>query len=432
MRDRLVEVPLVRVGEGMMRLAASKLPLLSPDTRHKQLALAARRLAGSSLTPAIGAALRSAVGGSDNPYRTHEIGWARYAADLEKFREHPALTTSLIVKAPGPGGEPGVLYVSFEYNWLRILKQARWKELLKDYVLVGASSWSPTDFAVLASLVGASPHPVFIGVSNMADMGPYRMFGDAIVPLPIMACDWIDPSLYAPLPKADRDIDILMVAHWGRFKRHHLLFEALTRMSPSLRVVLVGRDTEGRTASDMVAEARRVGCRQEIETFTRIPNAEVSKLQARAKVAIVLSAREGSCVAVTESMCADTPVALMRGAVVGAAAHINDETGAFLDRPDMARQLSALIERHASMRPRRWIEANVNAQMSSERMNATLAAHAALRGRWSTDIAPMRWVYVPTYLRDSDHEIFAPLVAEFEGRYGMKLVEYPRTPGMVG
>ena len=42
----------------------------------------------------------------------------RYAGLL---KDKPHLTRSVILKAPGPGGEKGLLLMTFEYNWARLL-----------------------------------------------------------------------------------------------------------------------------------------------------------------------------------------------------------------------------------------------------------------------------------------------------------------------
>jgi hypothetical protein len=175
--------------------------------------------------------LREAMKASSRRRSCRARRWAsrcrRYYGDFGDIGRQRALTTSLVLKAPGPGGEKGVLYCSFEYNWMRIIAHHDARALLAEYSLVGASSWSPPDFTPLAAFGGISAEPLFIGISNLSDVEAYGMMRPTVEPLPILASDWVDPGAYAPRPHAERTIDLLMVAHWGRFKRHWLLWEAL-------------------------------------------------------------------------------------------------------------------------------------------------------------------------------------------------------------
>lgn len=419
---------------GLFDLARSKNPILSQESRLSSLARAARRLSATRLRGlARKPLLMASTGESGNRFLTNKIGWARYGKHLTDSKECGELTTSLILKTPQSDGTPGVLYASFEHNWLKLLSTPKRRRLLDEYILVGASSWSPTDYAALASLVGASKYRSFIGISNWSDLESYRVLPDSIQPLKQMACDWVDPTLYEPLSNEERDIDLLMVAHWGRFKRHDLLFRILKTMRSNLNVALVGRDTEGRTAETILAEARAAGCRQNISTFTRIPNSQVTALQCRAKASVITTQREGSCVAVTESFAANTPVAMLRGAHIGSSAHINASTGIFLEMSTASRQLERLIDERGAYSPRAWMMGKIDARSSSDALDATIGEYMRATGRqWDAPICPLRWVYVPTYLNPSHHDRFADererLVCDFD----VSIRQYPRTPGAVG
>src|SRR5690606_4164774 len=161
-------------------------------------------------------------------------------------------------------------------------------------------SWSPSDYAVFANLCGLSRDPVFIGISNPADLSQYRLFEPHIRPLPILACDWVDPAGFRPKPHKDRSIDLLMVAHTAYWKRHWLLFNALRNMRPDLNVVLIGREG-GRAVKDVMNEARAFGVKQDITFLSYLESSEVARYQCDAKVTVALSKREGCCVSITEA-----------------------------------------------------------------------------------------------------------------------------------
>ena len=301
--------------------------------------------------------------------------------------------------------------------------------MARDYLVVCASSYSPTDYSPFASWAGLSPHPIFVGISNVSDLEQYRLFDPVVRPLPHMICDFNDPAMFDPRPRDDRDIDVLMVANWLRLKRHWLLFEALRRLPRDLRVTLVGRNASGRTEASMRREARAFGVRQELGILTNIPVTEVAELQSRAKVAPLLTDREGSCVSVTECLFADTPVVMMQDAHVGSRAHINAETGRIATRQDLWRHLGELIERPEMLRPRSWARQHIAADVTSARLNATLRDYCLGAGLpWTRDIAPMAIRYVPQYLHAEDAVRLAGATDRFEERYGIPFARFVPPP----
>lgn len=355
-------------------------------------------------------------------WRRERIGWQRYYGAFGNIGKESELTTSLLLKEPGENGEKGVLYCSFEYNWMKLLASPSAKRFFEDYLLVGASSWSPLDHAVLASLQGASDDPAFIGISNPSDDAQYSLWAPSVFALPIMASDWTDPAMFAPLPSEERTTDIVMVAHFARWKRHWLLFEALSKMPRDLRVVLIGRNAPGRTEEDLRREARAFGVRQELEIRRNLEIHEVAEEQCKARLSLAFSKREGSCVAVAESLFADTPVAMMEDAHIGSRAYINAATGRLLRRSGLHRQLQEMLEARPDFAPREWAMANISAHDTSVRLNDILKNHCRKRGKpWTRDIAPMCWRYVPRYLDAVDEARLRAATERLRSEYGIGL-----------
>jgi len=85
---------------------------------------------------------------------------------------------------------------------------------------------------------------------------------------------------------------------------------------------------------------------------------------ARGRVSLVFSRQEGACIAVTESLFADTPVGMFRNARVGSRAFINNQTGRLLDRRGLARQLAEFVDKADRFHPRRWAIANISCHVS--------------------------------------------------------------------
>jgi glycosyltransferase involved in cell wall biosynthesis len=408
-------------------LMRGTLPIQSDAQRLDFLLKACRRLNFGPTRPLLRRQLEPfLVGSKSDLARRERVGWGRYYGSFGKLGTQKALTTSLVLKAPAPGGEKGVLYCSFEYNWMRLAAHYDAAAVLKDYYLVGATSWSPTDYASMAVFAGLSSDPLFVGVSNLADLAPLGILRPIIEPLPTMASDWTNPEHFAPKPHRERTIDIIMVANWSRVKRHWLLFEALRDMPRNLRVVLVGRNDVGRTEREIRAEARAFGALQDLELYTNLEIDQVATLLCDSRISTIFTKREGSCVAVAESLFADTPVAMMEGAHVGSKAYINERTGILMRHRGLAGQLQRFLEESEAYSPRSWAVDNISCTKTSARLNETLRAHSLRTRRpWTTDIAPMCWHYVPTYVNPADELRLKPAVEELTRKHGVVLEEFP-------
>lgn len=364
------------------------------------------------------------VGEQANVWRDRQIGWSR----VEEETAQPRLVKSLILKAPQPNGEKGVLYISFELNWLRLMRHHDFAAILKEYVLVGASSSSPPDFMSLLALANLSSDPAFIQISNESDMEWMRICAPTIVPVGIMASDWINPDLYVPRPHASRSVDLLMVAGWSRLKAHWLLFRALREMSPTYRTVLVGQDMDGRTADDVWREAKAEGVAKRIEIIRDAPPDLVTSYQCDSRVSVVLSRREGASVVVTESLFADAPVVMMEGAHVGTLRYINEQTGRLTNKAMIARDLTAVVETSDQFSARKWALANVTAQHSTARLNALLKEYSLAHGqRWTKDIVPMSWRPDPVYVNTADEAAMQPAYDDLHREHGVFVRNHPPT-----
>lgn len=346
-------------------------------------------------------------------WREERIGWGR----LEHRIGERQLGKSLLLKEPIGGREKGVLYVSFEYNWLRLVAYHDLRALLREYFLVVCTSQSPPAYELCWALAHAGPDPVFVQVSNPADVSDLRELGGNLEPLPIMACDWVNPAHYQPKPHRSREIDLLMVGGWNHFKRHFLLFRALRRMKRDLRVVLVGQDDIWRS-DEIYRQAAAYGVSHRIEIVSNASPELVARLQCDSRASVVLSSREGSSVVVAESFFADAPVAMLKGAHVGARAYINEQTGVLADADSLHVRLSALVEQSECYQARSWAESHISCSHTTRKLGAILRSRS---GCWTRDIAPLCWRPDPTYVDPEDDRRLLPAREDLRRRHGVAL-----------
>ena len=350
-------------------------------------------------------------------WREQKIGWPRFAIQTK-----PGTISKGVVLKPclGPA-EKGVLLVSFDYNFPPLLEAKDAARLFADYMVIGATAWSPPSLQACWSLAHIPGAEVFLMISHRKDLDWLNRFATGITVIPFLMSHWINPDDYQPRPRDQRRIDILMVANWASFKRHWLLFRALREMRrPELCVVLVGQSERGRTVEHVRQEARWFVVEGQVEFLDRCGIGRVTELQCDSKVALIFSRREGSCVVVAEALFADTPVGMLRGAHIGSAEFINDQTGMFLEESNLAHDLGAFLERSRQCQPRAWAAKNISCQVSTARLNDLLKSHALAHGQtWTRDLCLLGWRPNPRYVRAADAEAMQPVYREMRERHGL-------------
>jgi glycosyltransferase involved in cell wall biosynthesis len=317
--------------------------------------------------------------------------------------------------------EKGVLFVSFEREWFKLYRHCDLDDLARRYMLVVAPSSSPHNI-VNYVFPAVYPETVFSLLSNESDQEVLPRIAPNLVPVPLYASHWVNPRLFAPLPRDRRDFDVIMVAAFGKVKRHHVLFQAIRKMPGGLRILLVGQDQDARTGDNIRDQARWYGVHDRVTVLSNQTYAQVAQALCRARVSVILSRREGSCVVIAESMFADTPAAVLDNAVLGSRAFINEQTGRFLNEEALAEQLTDFVANADRYTPRRWALEHISCFKSSERLNEILKKHALATGQtWTRDLAPLTWCPDPCLVNREDAARLADATREFETRYGLEI-----------
>src|SRR5437870_1369079 len=73
----------------------------------------------------------------------------------------------------------------------------------------------------------AYPKPLFSLINHEEDVDIIPQISAKYRMIPLYTSHWVNPENYHPRPRNERDIDIIMVAAWGKVKRHHALWQAL-------------------------------------------------------------------------------------------------------------------------------------------------------------------------------------------------------------
>ncbi len=343
------------------------------------------------------------------------VGWNRYPRAFHS----PELNRTIVLKTPAANGEKGVLLIMLEDNFLKLLAHAGEELAYLDqhYDLIASTGWSPTDYAILGLGVNSLSSTFFLQSCNYGEIEKIEKFHPRVKCLTTIACDWVHPGCYHPKPFSEREYDLLMVANWAPFKRHWDFFLGLAELPVNTRIAMIGQPAGKYTIDTVRRQARALGVRQDIEYLDSIPIERVQEFQCNSKASLILSRREGCCVAVVESLFADSPVGLMRNAHIGPKAYIHDETGVLLDSSKMGKQLRDFVERSQSFRARDWASENISCFQSIDKLESQLRDHAIAEGRpWTTGLKMPVWRPFPTYVNSIDAEEMRPAYEELHRR----------------
>ncbi|MFO0876660.1 MAG: glycosyltransferase [Gemmataceae bacterium] len=347
--------------------------------------------------------------------RSEEIDWTEFVPTAADGRLH----TATVLKPWISPQEKGVLFLSFEREWVKLLHRASTRALADRYTIVVAPSSSPHN-VINYVFPALFPEPVFSLISHEDETEQLPRISGNFRVVPLYASSWVLPSLFRPRPWNERDIPLIMIANFAKWKRHFALFAALRDMSPQLRVTLVGQEQDGRTAAMVRAQAADYGVADRINLIEDLPYPEIPQILSRARASVVLSRREGSCVVVAESLFAGTPAAVLHDAEIGSRAFLNEQTGCLLQANRLSRQLAGLVDRAGHYRPREWAEKHISCFASTQVLNAALKREALARGQaWTQDIAPMYWCPNPRVVHDDDFARLLPVHADLQQRFGL-------------
>jgi glycosyltransferase involved in cell wall biosynthesis len=346
------------------------------------------------------------------------VNWRDFVPDVEKRR----IERAVVLKPRIGPKERGVVFVSFEDQWARLLWNCNLKEFAESYTLVVSPTWSPPHSLINCLFPSAYPGPIFCLISNTRDLDIFPRLSNRYVMVPLFASSWVNPDLYKPLPFDKKDISIFMLANFGKYKRHFLLFKALRGMPASVRVLLIGQENGDRTGETIMAEARAYGVENRFELLVNATNSAVVDAFCRSKTTVIFSHREGSCVAAVESMFANAPVGIFEDAEIGSRVYINESTGRFFRHHNLGDQLMDFIANAEKYSPRAFAEENISCFRSTKTLNESLKAHALAMGQeWTQDIVVHHWRPDPQLLSASDRAQMQPGYDDIRKRFGISL-----------
>jgi hypothetical protein len=282
--------------------------------------------------------------------------------------------------------EKGVLIVSFDiFGYLGLRHDM--KRILDNYYLILEPSWAGYCAPEILQFLGFPEHKIIVEATEKLDYQFLYRLKSNLIPIDIGASNWVDERIFNDL-HLEKVYDCIMVAQWGLFKRHHILFNAIKGLKdPSYKACLIGAAWGGRTRRDIEELISYYGLRNNIDIFEKLTPVEVNELLNKSRVGVLLSLKEGSNRAIFEGMFANVPAIVLKDNIGVNKSYINDQTGVLIDRSELGYYLKWFRGNYIKFQPRKWALNNITCQISTARLEELLKRFAKESGQcWSRGI----------------------------------------------
>jgi len=295
----------------------------------------------------------------------------------------------LVLKSPGPK-EKGVIVLDYSFIFPLFAKLFDVASIGEHYHIVLEPSWSGyCEFNILC--YSRFDFPIFVQSIEPRDSRLLQNVSSNLLPVPVAANWWVDHRIMRPASNVPKDVDVIMIASWSRFKRHARFFAALAKLRAQrkrLQTVLVGYAGDC-TMDDIYQQAKYYGVEDQVEMYERLKPEAVNGYLNRAKVNIIWSRREGVNRTIIEGMFCDVPCIVREGFNYGFHyPHINSQTGCYSSERALPDRLVWMTENYLSFSPREWVMANMTCQRATDVLAEAIRQHAVAAGEnWTRGLA---------------------------------------------
>lgn len=312
----------------------------------------------------------------------------------EKFFTDPAEMLDGIItvlKAPITG-EKGALLIKYSYYFPLFIKYFDVEAVAERYNIILEPSWA--GFCEENILIYTQyDFPIYIQVYEVRDKTFIDQLQSNLTPMNVGPSWFIDHTRFITnAPNAVRDIDIIIVAAWAKYKRHEAFFQALSKQNATtplrkLNIVCVGYPGD-LTKDDIMGFAHEANLRDQVTIYEWITPEAVSALQQRAKVNLLWSKFEGNNRAIIEGMFCNTPVILREGHNYGEQYDfINSQTGHFANETTLYPTLIAMLDNPGDYHPRKYVLEHRNCIRATEIMSLCIKERELQQQRpWTTGL----------------------------------------------
>lgn len=310
---------------------------------------------------------------------------------IDAFRKDPTrlFKARAIVLKRGTGGEKGVLLLDYSFTFPLFASLFDVEAIAQRYYFVLEPSWC--GFCSLDILYySLFAFPVYVLSGEPRDTAFLQGIRSNLVPIPAGGNWWVDHRVFRPLPDVKKDVDVVIVAAWARYKEHGEVFKALSRIVQQghhPKTLLIGYDGD-LDRVEILRRAREAGIEQLLEVHESLSPEQVNYHLNRARVNILWSRKEGFNRAIIEGMFAGVPCIVRTGHNFGYQyPYVNPLTGIYATNENLPDRILQMIRDSHLFAPREWVERMMSCEAGAGLMNAEIRQRAHARGEpWTSDL----------------------------------------------
>jgi len=324
------------------------------------------------------------------------------------------------IVADGQVIEKGALLLSFTERFRTFRYCVDVAAFLKHYVLILEPSWSGRTDPDILFFARYYDHPVIVMTTEGRDYYFLKNLGTNLIPVNMDVCDYVNPLLFRPIIDKEKFYNVIMVARYAVYKRHHALFRVLRKLNdPSLRVALAGINTPDQL-KEIQTLIKYYQVDRNLTLFEKLSSEDLNLLLNRSKVNLVLSLQEGGNRALFEGFFAGVPGIVLINNIGISKHHFNSQTGLLIDEKDLGDIILYFRKHWSKYNPRSWAMKNISPDKTIQKLNRMLKKLAHQRGeKWTRDAVTICNEYKgPAYYPDEtigrDLPTMSLIIAEFE------------------
>jgi len=283
--------------------------------------------------------------------------------------------------------EKGVLLCKFTDTFEYVIRNFDLSRLLNDYYLVLEPSWSGYADQRVLYWSRHLKQKVIVQASEQEDYDFVKSLNCNLIPVRFGASDWVNDRLFFPIDGEDKVYDVVYVAVYAPYKRHHILFAAVRKLQDKkFKIALVGMAWKGERA-EIESLLNYYGIRNQVDIFENIKPSDVNKVLNQSKVNVLLSLKEGSNKSVFEGFFAGIPAIVLKHNIGVNKQYINEKTGQLIEESELCDALRYFKENWHTYKTREWAVDNISPKSSTKKLN-NIIRKLALNAKepWTCDL----------------------------------------------
>jgi len=305
--------------------------------------------------------------------------------DLNLLKE-----AGIVLKKPrfvdGQLVEKGVILIKFTERFQTFRCYVDVASVLGHYVLLLEPSWSGRANIDIMYFTRYSDQSVVVMSAEKRDFQFLENLGTNLIPVHLDCSDWVNPLHFRPILKQDKFYDVIMVARYAVYKRHHALFRVLRKLNdPSIKVALAGINTPVELKElRMLIKYYQVG--KNLSLFENLSPQDLNVLLNRSKVNLLLSLQEGGNRSLFEGFFAGVPGIALKNNIGIPKNYFNSQTGMLIDEKDLGDTILYFRNNWSKFDPHTWAMENISPDKTIQKLNRMLKKLAHQRGEeWTRD-----------------------------------------------